>query len=287
MAAVQSLRVLRRKIRSVVNIRKITRAMQMVSAAKLRRAQDRLLAVRPYADKMAELLGRIAARAGRVRHPFFEPRPQVRAIRLFVISADKGLCGAYNANVIRMAERLVRERSVPAGLHLIGRKAAEYFPRRGYVVAATHTFLPIEVPFATIQQMLRPALEAYLAGEADEIHVAYTRYVNALTFRAEAVRFVPVEAPPEAQADEDVIFEPEPERILGALVPRYVETVFQRILLESFSSEHASRMNAMKNATDNAEELIETLTLQANKARQTSITKELLDIVGGAEALKG
>lgn len=280
--AAGSLRDIRRKIKSVGNIKKITRAMQMVAAAKLRKVQDHLMAVRPYADKIAELLGRLAPHAERLEHPLFQRREEIRRVGVVVVSADKGLCGSYNANLQRHAERELR--GLPADLTTLGKKATIYFERRGPKPARRTVNLPLIVPFADIVAMARPLIDDFTAGRIDEVRVIYTRFVNALTFTPTTVRFLPV-VPEKVEADSEYIFEPAPQKILELLVPRYVETTLQRLLLEAFSSEYAARMNAMKAATDNAQELIESLTLSANKARQSGITSELLDIVGGAEAL--
>lgn len=280
--AAGNLRDIRRKIKSVGNIKKITRAMQMVAAAKLRKVQDHLMAVRPYADKIAELLGHLAPQAERLEHPLFQRRAEVKRVGVVVISADKGLCGSYNANLQRHAEREVR--ALPADLTTLGKKATVFFERRGPKPVKRYLNLPLIVPFVQVVEMARPLIEEFTAGRLDEVHVIYTRFVNAMTFTPTTVKFLPV-VPKTAAEDREYIFEPGPGKILNLLVPRYVETTLQRLLLEAFSSEYAARMNAMKLATDNAQELIESLTLSANKARQSGITSELLDIVGGAEAL--
>jgi len=287
MAAVQSPRVLRRKIRAVGNIRKITRAMQMVSAAKLKKVQERLMAIRPYADKIQEFLKGLSRQVAELKHPLFVAREPVRTIAAVVVAADKGLCGSYNANMFRYTARFLAERGRPAKIVAIGRKAVDYFRKHGAAVEATYTQVPTDIPFAEIRKMTRPLVEMYRSGGADEVYLLFTRYVNALTFRPGHVKFLPIEPEAKGALAHDYEFEPEPDRILDRLVPRYVEVTFHRLLLESMSSEHAARMNAMRNATDNATDLIGSLTLVYNKARQAAITKELLDIVGGAEALKG
>jgi len=286
--AVVSVRVIRRKIRAVGNIKKITRAMQMVSAAKLKKAQERLMELRPYADRIREFLEGLAGQVKELEFPLFQPRKDVRAIGAVVMAADKGLCGSYNVNLLRFAQRFLDEKGKPSKIVAVGRKSAEYFRKQGRDPVGAHTQLPTEIPFAKIQEITRGLIGMYLSGEVDEVYLLFTRYVNALTFQPGAVKFLPIE--PEKKDRKlayEYEFEPEPTKILEKLVPRYVEVTFHRLLLESFSSEHAARMNAMRNATDNASDLISSLTLQYNKARQAGITKELLDIVGGAEALKG
>ena len=288
MPAVISSRVIRRKIRSVGNIKKITRAMQMVSAAKLKKVQERLMQVRPYSDKIRELEERLAGQVRQFNYPLFTPRASVKTIGLVVMMADKGLCGSYNSNMLRHVNRFREEHPQPFKAVAFGRKSVELFRKQAIVPVASYTQLPTEVPFARIKEMTKLLVELYLKGEIDEVWLLFTRYVNALTFKPGHVKFLPIE-PPKAQEKTSALeyeFEPEPRQILEVLIPRYIEVTFHRLLLESFSSEHAARMNAMRNATDNASELIDSLTLMYNKARQAGITKELLDIVGGAEALR-
>lgn len=313
-----SIRLVRRKIRSVANIKKITRAMEMVSAAKLRKVAGRLMAIRPYADKMTELLERLSGMApveapsgdsATARYPLFEERSEVRRTALVAIASDKGLCGSYNANLLRSAAEFVAETPSEVEAVAVGRKANDYFSRSRVPLRLSLAGLPTEPGFQAIRPVVRQVVDDFLSHRTDQVFVLYTQYVNAVTFRCRRVRFLPVRPrrdperapvgpeskdPSESQekkaargAGVEPFYEPDPERILGALLPRYVEIAFYRMLLESLASEHAARMSAMHNATENAEELIEELTLDYNKARQASITKELLDIVGGAEALKG
>ncbi len=288
MAAVLSARVLKRKIRAVGNIKKITRAMQMVSAAKLKKVQQRLLAIRPYSDKIREFMEDLSGQVADLEYPLFQARKDVRSICAVVISADKGLCGSYNANLLRFADRFLAEKGTPAKIVAIGRKSVEYYRRREAEVEQSYTQIPTDVAFAQIKSMTRPLVEMFASGEVDEVHLVFTRYVNAITFRPGHVQFLPIVPEKRAKRPEGLYeFEPQPTEILDALIPRYVEVTFHRLLLESMSSEHAARMNAMQNATENASDLIQSLTLQYNKSRQAGITKELLDIVGGAEALRG
>lgn len=290
MPAVQSVRTVQRKIRAVGNIKKITRAMQMVAAAKLKKVQERLMELRPYSDKIHEFVRDLAGQVSGLDHPLLTPRPEVRNIGVVVMMADKGLCGSYNSNMMRYTQRFVEERDKPVKGVAMGRKAVELFRKRGIEMKDSRIQLPTEIPFSQIKEISRLLVGMYLSGEVDEVYLLFTRYVNALTFSPGHVRFLPVE-PAECEEGKKACleyeFEPDPAGILEKLLPRYVEVCFHRLLLESMSSEHAARMNAMRNATDNATEMIDSLTLLYNKARQASITKELLDIVGGAEALKG
>ena len=292
MPAVQSARAVKRKIRAVGNIKKITRAMQMVSAAKLKKVQQRLLELRPYADKIVEFVKGLTAQVKDLDYPLFQPREQVRSIAVVAVMADKGLCGSYNANMMRYVGRFLDEKKTPYRAVAVGKKSVEYFRKQGVTPVGEYQGLPTEVPFAQIRSMTKQLVDLYLSGEVDEVYLLFTRYVNALTFKPGHVKFLPIEPEkaPEGQApalQHEYEFEPEPRRILDRLLPRYIEVSFHRLLLESMSSEHAARMNAMRNATDSASDLISSLTLLYNNARQAGITKELLDIVGGAEALKG
>ncbi len=301
-------RTVKRKIRSVQNIKKITKAMEMVSAAKLKKVQGRLLAIRPYSDKIRELVKDVSEQAKDIDVPMLKPRPEVRRKAFVVITSDKGLCGAYNANALRLATRTTAVEAGSADLYAIGKKGAELFKRRGPVPVASWIGLPVGVDFKKVREITQQVIGAYRREQVDEVYVIYTEYVSAATVTPRVLKFLPMETAtalalgatkkkpststsPSTSTKKELaygyIFEPEPARILAALIPRYVEVLFYRILLEAMASEHAARMSAMRNATDNAQELIDTLTLTYNKARQASITKELLDIVGGAEALKG
>lgn len=285
-----NIRTIRRKIRAVNNIKKITKAMQLVSAAKMKKVQERLMTLRPYASKIQEFLEGLAGQVKDLNYPLFMPREKVKTIGLAVVMADKGLCGSFNTNMIRFAANYINQRQLPVKVMAIGRRSAEYFKRRDMDVVESHVNIPTEVPFAQVRRMTHTLVGMFEQGTVDEVHILYTEYVNALTFRPGRVQFLPIEASKitgkERKLTHEYLFEPEPAKILERLIPKYVETTFHRLLLESMSSEHAARMNAMRNATDNAEELVEGLTQTYNKARQGGITKELLDIVGGAEALK-
>ncbi len=289
MPAVQNARAVKRKIRSVGNIKKITRAMQMVAAAKLKKVQVRLMELRPYSDKIREFLEGLSAQVKDLDYPLFQPRAKVASIGLVVMMADKGLCGSYNANMVRYTQKFIEEKKKPVKVVAVGKKAAEWARKQGLDPVAAYLQLPTEIPFSQIKAMTKGIVEMFVSGGVDEVHLLFTRYVNAMTFKAGHVKFLPIEA--EASKEKTLAheydFEPEPRKILDRLIPRYVEVSFHRLLLESFSSEHAARMNAMRNATDSATDLISSLTLLYNNARQAGITKELLDIVGGAEALKG
>lgn len=309
MAKIVNPRVVKRKIRSVQNLKKITKAMEMVSAAKLKKVQGRLLAIRPYSDKLRELLRDLSQRAGDVEMPMLKPREKVRKVAYVIFAADKGLCGSYNANVLRLASKttVAGEAGPTPVVFTIGRKAGDLYRKRGHPPEAHWQGLPADVGFKQVREITARVIGAYRREEVDEVHLIYSEFVNAVTFRPRVVKFLPFETQGEAAkaAEKRIshqetksleqkgelafgyIFEPEPAIILEQLIPRYIEILFYRILLESLASEHAARMSAMHNATENASDMIGSLTLQYNKARQAAITKELLDIVGGAEALKG
>ena len=288
MAAILSVRAIKRKVRSVSNIKKITRAMQMVSAAKLKKVQVRLMELRPYSDKIREFLQGLASQVKDLNYPLFLPRETVKKIAIVSVMADKGLCGSYNSNMMRFTQRFIEEQKKPFEAIAVGKKSVEWFSKNEMKLRSEYVGLPTEIPFSQIKAMTKGLVEMFLSGEVDEVHLLFTRYVNALTFKPGSVKFLPIEPEKtEKKLAHEYEFEPEPAAILDKLIPRYVEVSFHRLLLESMSSEHAARMNAMRNATDSASDLISSLTLLYNNARQAGITKELLDIVGGAEALKG
>ena len=286
MPAVQSARAVKRKIRAVGNIKKITRAMQMVSAAKLKKVQQRLMELRPYSDKIVEFLKGLSGQVAGLDFPLFKPRESVKKIGLVVFMADKGLCGSYNANMMRYVQKFLDERKKPHKVVAIGRKTVDWFKKQDVPLEAEYIQLPTEVPFAKIREITKVVVDLFLKGGCDEVYLLFTRYVNAITFKPGHVKFLPIEAQA-GKLSHEYEFEPAPAEILAKLLPRYIEVSFHRLILESMSSEHAARMNAMRNATDSASDLISSLTLLYNNARQAGITRELLDIVGGAEALKG
>jgi F-type H+-transporting ATPase subunit gamma len=291
-----SLRETRRKIRVVKNIAQITQAMKMVAAAKLRRVQDRVQKGKPYSNTMAELVGTLAPSVKEFTHPLLEVRP-VSRVMIVVVSADKGLCGAYNSNLLRLAHRFVDQKRSEIGLGnvqliTLGRKAAEYFAKRGYQLDRSFPAIGPETPYELIREVSNTMVGAFSAAEVDEVYVVYTEFVSPLVQRPQSVKFLPIEPPSKGEeesgaATSEFIFEPKVDELLGVLLPRYVETRVYQLLMEATASEYGARMTAMTNATKNANEQIDKLTLIANRTRQAGITKELLDIIGGAEALNG
>jgi F-type H+-transporting ATPase subunit gamma len=283
-----TLRDIKRRIRSVENTQQITKAMEMVSAAKLRKAQARVEAARPYGLKMQQMLESLAAAAAGLEHPLFEEREVKRSL-LVVFTSDRGLAGSYNSNINRTAMRYLT--SAPAGtvkLGIIGKKASDFFRRRPFPIDFSVTDLAGNVDLIRTRHLANDITNKFYNREVDEVRLLYTRFVSMTSYRITLERFLPIEKPAgsEGQAAGDFIFEPNADAIFSDLVPRYCVTKILQAMLESFASEHGSRMIAMSNATKNAKEMIDNLTMARNKARQAAITKELLDIIGGVEALK-
>ncbi|RKO65635.1 ATP synthase F1 subunit gamma [Desulfofundulus salinus] len=286
-----SLRDLRRRIKSIKSTQQITKAMKAVSAAKMRRAQEQVLSARPYARRMKDVLGRVGTAAAGVKHPLLEVREPKR-VAYVLITADRGLCGGFNANLIR---RTIQEtKNINAELHLVcvGRKGRDYFRRRGYNIAQQYVGLGETIRLSHAQEIARYVMDKYAAGEFDAVYLIYSEFVNVLVQRPRVVKLLPVE-PPEGQENGEgkpgrveYIFEPSAESVLSELLPMYVENMVFHGLLESKASEHSARMTAMDNATKNAGDMINRLTLSMNRARQAAITKEISEIVGGAAALE-
>ncbi|HEY2955565.1 MAG TPA: ATP synthase F1 subunit gamma [Candidatus Eisenbacteria bacterium] len=283
-----TLRALRRRIRSVQNTQQITKAMEMVAAAKLRRAQNRALAARPYAAKITEMLGNLAGAASELDHPLFKAR-EVKTTALVLVTSDRGLCGAYNANLLRATEHRMRAaRPGSLALVLVGKKGRDYFRRRKYPVLATHTPLPPEASLGFARELTQDLIARFTSGEVDRVELMFTHFVTALNRRVLVEPFLPVgtERTGARPSGGAVIFEPDAESLFAELLPRYATAKLFAALADALASEHSARMIAMGAARKNAGELIDLLTLRRNRLRQAAITKELLDIVGGAEALK-
>jgi len=285
-----TLRDIQRRIRSVQSTQKITRAMKLVAASKLRRAQERITEARPYADKMRELLGSLVSRAGDEAHALLARRATGRK-RLVIITADKGLCGAFNSNVLRASLQFLREASeVDVTLVVVGKKSRDFYRRRQWTVKSEMLGFFDRLAFSHAKELAGELMQAYLAEEVDEVHLIYNEFRSVAVQRVKREQLLPIEAETAAAgaggAPTDYIYEPSGAAILASLLPRHVTTQVYRALMESIAGEHGARMTAMEAATKNAKEMIGLLTIQYNKARQERITKELLDIVGGAEALR-
>jgi F-type H+-transporting ATPase subunit gamma len=285
---VATLRDIRRRIRAVQSTQKITRAMKLVAAAKLRRAQERILEARPYAHKMADLLGNLALRTAPERHPLLARREGGRR-QIVIITADKGLCGAFNTNVIRRSLEFIRQ-SEEASLTLVvvGRKARDHYRRRPWTVKSEMLGFFDRLAYSHAAELSARLIQDYLTEETDEIHLIYNEFRSVAVQRVVREQLLPITpaAVPADAAVVDYLYEPSADAILAALLPRHVTIQAYRALMESLAAEYGARMTAMEAATKNASEMIDLLTIQYNKARQERITKELLDIVGGAEALR-
>jgi F-type H+-transporting ATPase subunit gamma len=284
------LRAVKRRINSVKSTQKITRAMELISSSRIVKAQRRVEAARPYAEQMRALMASVARNAGNIDHPLLKPREGQGRVGMIVVSGDRGLAGAYNSNVIRAAERDMDD-SDNTKLFLSGKKAISYFRFRGYAFDDSWEGYSDQPRIENAREVARAAVESFASGEIDEVRLAYTRYESALTQRATIVRLLPASAEDITGdgSDDDqranYVFEPEPEEILGYLLPRYIEGAVLQAMLEAAASEHAARRRAMKAATDNAEELIDSLTRDYNQARQAEITTEIMEVIGGSEAL--
>ncbi len=281
---------LRRRIRAVKSTQQITKAMKMVSASKLRRAQDRLVSARPFATEMLRVLNGLAARVEPDAHPLLENRAaSTGPTLLIVITADRGLAGSFNANVVKGANNFIAKDNPADGvaLGLVGRKGREFFVRRGFDVRyeAINIFMKLE--YAEAKKIADAAIEEFTSGRVSSVYLVYNEFKSIMTQRVVLERLLPIPKleiePGEQQTD--YLFEPGPEQILGSLLPRHVETQIWRALLESAASEHAARMTAMDAATRNSSEILDSLTLSMNKVRQAAITREIIEVVSGAEAL--
>jgi F-type H+-transporting ATPase subunit gamma len=278
---------IRRRIRSVKSTQQITKAMKMVSAAKLRRAQEAMFAARPYARKMMEVLNSLASRANPESHPLLVDRGRGKVL-LVVITADKGLCGAFNANIIRTAARFLAEQPDQGAveLALVGRRARDFFRRRALRVRSEHVGLFSALRYATARQIAQELIEAFTIGEADQVYLVYNEFKSVIQQRIVVDRVLPIERHAIRPQDPalDYLYEPSPEAIFAQILPKHVEVQVWRALLESAAAEHGARMTAMDAATNNAAEMIDRLTLYMNKVRQAAITKEIIEVVSGAGA---
>ena len=294
---------LRRRVRSVRNMQKITKAMKMVAAARLRRAQDRVVAARPYANTMMRVLGRLAERTGDFHHPLLDPRGDEHLV-VALVTADKGLCGGFNTNLIKAAQQFIREHpGKKVDVVAIGRKGRDFFRRRPVNIVGEY----INVTARTVDHqdaaaIARDLMAMYTADDStiDKVFLIYNEFKSVLSQRVTTRQLLPIGAEAlggeaaeetalsgEGETSIDYLYEQSPTQIFGDLLPRYVETQLFYALLESIASEHGARMTAMDSASKNAGEVIETLTLNMNRVRQASITREIIEVVSGARALEG
>ena len=286
-------RIVRRRIRSVQSTKKITRAMELIASSRIVKAQQRVEASRPYAIQLTAAMEDVARHTGSLVHPLLEERESPSRVGVLVITSDRGLAGSYSANVLKVGEGLIadaRRRGLEPVVYLTGKKGVGYFRFRGVQIRRSWQGFSEVPPYDKAVEIGRALLDAFAAGDIDELYCAYTDFRSAFTLRATSKRFLPI-APEEVTGkaadvvSAEYLFEPEPGEILDHLLPQYVITRVYAALLESAASENAARRRAMKAATDNADELMKVLTRQVNRARQDEITNEIMEIVGGAEAL--
>jgi F-type H+-transporting ATPase subunit gamma len=289
------IRQLRQRIRSVQNVAKITNALQLVSASKMRRAQQRAIAARPYADRMRHVLGNLAGQRGDAEltaaHPLLQQRDGNR-LTLILFTPNRGLAGSLPGNLNRRAAGFLLEEGGEAQVVAVGRKGREFFGRTGTKVIAEFSEVPDDPSLADVLGISQVAVEEFLANRTDRVYVLYSDFVNTVTQRPVVLQLLPVQ-PPRQQEEEhsargvEYIYEPNPDQVLEQLLPRYIDMIIYDAALEAAASEQSSRFVAMKNATDAANDMIDSLTLTLNKARQEQITTELLDIIGGVAAVEG
>jgi F-type H+-transporting ATPase subunit gamma len=287
-----TLRDIKRRIKAVQSTSKITKAMKMVSAAKFRKAQQRMFELRPYAERMGNILSSLAGGAEAEIHPLLAVR-QRRNIEVLVITSDRGLCGAFNTNILKAGTKHIAElqkEGFEVGISCVGRKARDYFKRRNVELKKAWTGISGKISYANAQDISNEIIEKYTNETVDEVILIYNEFKSAIAQKvviAKLLPLAPIEASEETLPVYNYIYEPTKQAIFTSLVPKNVEIQIFRALIESQASEEAARMAAMENATKSANDMISSLTLQYNKARQATITKELMDIVGGVEALKG
>jgi F-type H+-transporting ATPase subunit gamma len=290
-----TLRDIQKRIKAVENTKKITKAMKMVSAAKLRKVQTRMMDLRPYADKMHDVLISLAKGADRESHPLLAFRPR-KTVEVVVVTSDRGLCGAFNTNILKAAQGAIdnyKKEGFEVSISTVGKKSRDYFKRRAVTVRNSWTGISGSVRFSSAEEIANDIKENYMNETFDEVTVVYNAFKSMVAQTVTTAKLLPLspeeEGEEEASAESaaDFIYEPSMEAIFDKLIPRNVDIQIYRALLESSAAEEGARMSAMENATQSCTEMVGSLTLQYNKARQASITGELMDIVGGVEALKG
>lgn len=282
-----TLKQIRSRIRTARNIQQITRAMKLVAAARLKKATDRVLQARPYSDKLKEFMGSLAGGTELPPHPLLQKRP-IEKYCVIVITAERGLCGSYNTALIRETTNFLKSTPGEAKLITIGKKGTQFFGKRGYEIVSTLTLAGSGATLEDATTITRQARDMFESGEVDAIYVSYSKYYSPVRQVPQVVQLLPIEPPSasETVASSEATFEPDAAHLLNSLLPRYFMTLIWQALLESTASEHGARMSAMTSATDNAGKMIQNLTLKANRERQAAITKEILEVVSGAEALK-
>ena len=278
---------IRRRIRSVRNTQQLTKAMKTVSAAKLRRAQDRVFSARPYATQLKRILGNLTARLENVTHPLLEVRPEQR-ILLIVVTADRGLCGAFNTNIVRAASAFLREHAAQTvNLVAVGRKGRDFFRRRGISIRSEFINIFSKLDYGHARDISEGVVQAYSEAEIDAAYIVYNEFKSVIQQRVVVEKLLPLSSADlqESTSQPEYIFEQPPQEIFNRLLPRYVEVQIYRALLESAASEHGARMASMDTASRNAGDMIDMLTLNMNRVRQAAITREIIEVVSGAGAL--
>ncbi len=279
------------RIRSVTNISQVTRAMEMVSAVKMRKAQQRVTASRPYSDQLRQIMSDLATQQPDPEQlalfPLLQKRP-VQNIELIVVTPDRGLTGALNTNILRRGTRFILdEAGAPVQIIAAGKKARDYFVRTRQDVVAEFIGIGEDISLDAVRPIADIAIDDFTTGKVDAVYVVYSQFVNTLVQRPETMQILPVDPPPAHEGYVDYIFEPTPEDVLAALLPRYVEIQLYQAILEGLASEHSARMVAMRSASDNAKDIVRDLVLDRNKARQAQITREVSEIAAGANAMAG
>ena len=281
-----SLQDIRRRIKSVKSTQQITKAMKMVAAARLRRAQEAAVSNQPYAEKMYEVIADVASNAGSFSHPLLEVREEGKTLYI-VLASDKGLAGAYASNVFKETMAHIKDKA-NTSIVTVGRRAKEYFTPRGFDIVNSYMGFTERPDYQNARQIALDVIERFAEGNYKEVYLVYTKFISAISAVPQVIKLLPFTAPKTSHTEiaAEYIYEPNAQEVLGYLLPQYIVTMIYASLLQSAASELSSRMNAMSNATDNAEELISKLDLHYNKVRQAGITREITEIVGGAEALK-
>jgi F-type H+-transporting ATPase subunit gamma len=283
-----TLKQIRGRIKAAKNIQQITKAMKLVAAARLKKATDRVLDARPYADKLREVMGSLSAAGELPSHPLMDKRP-VQRVGLIVLTSDRGLAGAFNTSLLRKASDFVKESGQPVRMVTVGKKGTQFFTKRGYDVVHSMSVPSSGARLQDAIEVARIARGLYESEQVDAVYVCYAKFFSAIRQVPQIVQLLPIEAPkteiPVSGPATEFEFDPSAEELLGTLLPRYFLTLVWQAMLESTASEFGARMTSMTSATDNAGKMINTLTLTANRERQAAITKEILEVVGGAEAL--
>jgi F-type H+-transporting ATPase subunit gamma len=281
---------LRRRIRAVKSTQQITKAMKMISASKLRRAQERVIGARPFALQMQRVLNSLASRVDPSSHPLLAEREHTAEpkVLLIVVTADKGLCGGFNTNIIKAASGFINNAGTPIELGLVGRKGRDFFRRRGFEVRVEEIGIFQRVKYADAKRIAEAAIEEFTSGRVSKVFIVYNEFKSVMQQRVTTEQLLPIPKATTApvSGDIDYIYEPGPTQILADLLPKHIEIQVYRALLESAAAEHAARMTAMDAATKNSGEIIDTLTLYMNKVRQAAITREIIEVVSGASAAR-